>query len=121
VTPAQARDALNRWLQRVGQDVTLQRLSAPTLAVSASVSVRAHVVDFAPKDLDGSIGLQIGDSKVIMSSTEVVDAAWPAAGESPIPRKGDRIVVAGRTRTVLYGYAGPYVAGELVRINLVIR
>jgi hypothetical protein len=121
MTPDSARATLDRWLLMAGQAATLQRLSAPSLAVAASVDVQVHVSDFAPKELDGANGLQIGDSKVIMSATEVNAAQWPSAAEARIPRKGDRLIVAGRTRTVLYGFAAPYVGGELVRIELTIR
>ena len=121
MTPTQARAALDRHLAAHGQDVTIERVSSPSLTVTATVTVRAHVSDFKPQDIDGASGLQIGDSKLIMSPTEVNAALWPSAYESRIPRKGDRVTVAGVTRTVLYGYAAPYIGGELVRIELVIR
>lgn len=122
MSPADARASLDRYLARYGQVVTLIRLaSGAQPSVSASVEVRAHVTDFKPQELDGAQGLQIGDSRVIMSTTEVNAADWPSANESRIPRKGDRILVAGRTRTVLYGWAAPYVSGELIRIELAIR
>lgn len=109
MTPTQARSALDRYLERYGQPATLQR-------GNSSVQVQAHVSDFTPRDLDGADGLQIGDSKVVISTTQLNASEW--AG---IPRKGDRLTVGGRTRTVLYGYAAPYLAGELVRIELAIR
>lgn len=121
MTPQQARAALDRHLKAHGQDVTLQRLSSPSMAVAASVAVRAHVSDFSPQELDGAEGLQIGDSKVILSPTALIAASWPGAGEFPLPRKGDRLIIAGRTRTILYGYTAPHVAGELVRIELMVR
>lgn len=114
MTPTQARSELDGFLAMYGQSVTLSR-------GAATVQVQAHVSDFGPRDIDGANGLQIGDSRVIMSATPLTAAQWPAAGQSPVPRKGDRFTVAGRVRTVLYGYAAPYVGGELVRIELAVR
>lgn len=114
MTPAQARSALDRFLSLYGQPATLQR-------GAASVELQAHVSDFTPRDLEGADGLQIGDSKVVISTTQLNAVQWPLEGESRIPRKGDRLVVAGRTRMVLYGYAAPYIAGELIRLELAIR
>jgi len=121
MSPEQARRALDASLARYGQTVLLERLSPPSMAVLASVSVQAHIIDYTPQDMFSGIGLQMGDSKMTMSTTEVTDADWPSVGASPIPRKGDRVIIAGRTRTVLFGWAAPYVDGELVRIELSIR
>jgi hypothetical protein len=120
LTPVAARAALDRWLQQAGQDCVLQRIPTPG-AAPVVVNVRAHIVDFKMDELLGGNGLQSGDSRVILSATEVEADGWPALAESRIPRKGDRLVVAGRTRTVLYGWAAPYIDGELVRIELAIR
>lgn len=121
MSPADARAALDRMLANVGQDVELQRLSSPSMAVAAAVTIRAHIVDFKPQELLGGVGLQTGDSRVIMSTTEVNAAQWPSALESRLPRKGDRIVVAGRTRTVLFAWPAPYIEDELIRIELAVR
>lgn len=120
MTPAAARATLDSYLARYGQDCVLQRIPTPG-AAPISVNIRAHVVDFTPDELLGGNGLQTGDSRVILSTTEVEADGWPALLESRIPRKGDRLVAAGRTRTVLYGWAAPYINGELVRIELAIR
>lgn len=116
----QARRSLDRMLANVGQTVTLQRLSAPDLTPT-SVSLRAHIVDFRPTEIDGARGLQIGDSRVIMSATELNAAQWPSESESRLPRKGDRIIVGARTRTVLFAWPGPYVGDELIRVEAAVR
>jgi hypothetical protein len=115
VTPASARASLDRWLQKAGQTVTVQQIAPgnpPTVA--SSISVRAHIRDFTPRELDGSNGLQIGDSKVIMSTTTPIDADM-------VLKKGDRVIAGGRTRTVLYGWAAPHIGDEIVRVEAVIR
>jgi hypothetical protein len=115
VTPASARASLDRWLQKAGQTVTVQRIAPgnpPTVA--SSISVRAHIRDFTPRELDGSNGLQIGDSKVIMSTTTPIDADM-------VLRHGDRVIVGGKTRVVLFGYPAPYIGDEIVRVEAVIR
>lgn len=119
MTPTAARAALDRQLARHGQSATLRRLSAPDLTAT-DVTIRVHIVDFKPQEILGGVGLQTGDSRVIMSATEVEAAQWPSAAESRIPQKGDQIIVGGRTRTVLFAWPGPYVGGELVRIELAI-
>lgn len=120
MTPRYARATLDNSLERYGQTVTLQRIPSPG-AAPIEVSVRAHIVDFKPDELIGGNGLQTGDSRVIVSATELEASGWPMQFESRIPRKGDRLVVAGRTRTVLFGWPAPYINGELVRIELAIR
>ncbi|MBM3642236.1 MAG: hypothetical protein FJX15_13120 [Alphaproteobacteria bacterium] len=120
MTPATARADLDGFLRDFGQDCVLQRIPTPG-AAPISVNIRAHIVDFKPDELLGGNGLQTGDSHAIMSATEVEAEGWPTLAESRIPRKGDRLVVAGRTRTVLYGWAAPYINGELVRIELAIK
>lgn len=89
------------------------------------VVVRAHVRDFTPLDIETSQQqqqvMEIGDSKVIISTTQIDAANWPGNGDSKMPRKGDRLTISGRGRTLLYAYPAPHLQGELVRINIVVR
>lgn len=119
MTPKAARDSLDRFLEKAGQSAVLQRpvVGSPSI----DVNVRAHVTDFKPDELLGGNGLQTGDSRVIMSATEVEAAGWPSLTESRIPRKGDRVIIAGRARTVLFAWPAPYIGGELVRIEVAVR
>jgi hypothetical protein len=36
-------------------------------------------------------------------------------------RHGDRVIVGGKTRVVLFGYPAPYIGDEIVRVEAVIR
>jgi hypothetical protein len=128
MTPQQARAALDRHLANAGADCTLVRLLG-TQQAPVSVIVRAHVTDYTPQTLIAGSGLQAGDSKVIISTTQIDAAQWPGAvpaaqatpGDPRVPRKGDRLIVSGRTRTVLYAWEAPRINGELVRIEMEIR
>jgi hypothetical protein len=89
--------------------------------------VRAHIVDFKPDELISGTGLQAGDSKARISTTQIDAAQWPGVtpppspGDPRVPRKGDRLIVQGRTRTVLAAWEAPRINGELVRIEMAIR
>jgi hypothetical protein len=120
MTARAARNALDRSLANTGQIVTLQRIPSVG-ATPIAVSVRAHIVDFKMDELIGGNGLMTGDSRVIISATEVEAEGWPTLTESRIPRKGDRVIIAGRMRTVLFAWPAPYINGELVRIEMAIR
>lgn len=120
MTPMQARKALDGMLRTSGQVATLQRVSTPDLT-PVSVSLRVHVVDFKPHEVDGTDGLQMGDSRAIISATEINAAQWPSPNESRLPRKGDRLIVGGRTRTVLFAWPAPFLGDEIVRIEAAIR
>jgi len=116
---AHARETLDSFLRKYGQDCTLQRPAVG--APSIDVVVRAHVVDFKPHEIEMGAGIQAGDSRVIISTTELDAAQWPTPSESRTPRKGDRFVVGGRTRTVLFAWSAPYIENEVVRIEIAIR
>lgn len=127
MTPSQARAALDRWLAKAGQDCILQRLLGEDLA-PVSVTVRAHIRGYAPHEIIDGSGLQIGDSHVIISTTQIDAEGWPGAdpeaqepGDPRVPRKGDRLIAAGWTREVLAGWAAPHIQGELIRIEMTIR
>jgi hypothetical protein len=127
MTPAQARAALDRALAKAGEDAVLQRLLGEDL-VPVSVTLRASIRDYQPVEIAGGVGLQAGDSKLVISTTEIDAAGWPGAdpeaqtpGDPRILREGDRIIVEGKTRVVLAGWPAPRIAGELIRIEAAIR
>jgi hypothetical protein len=119
-TANDARARLDRSLLRRGQECTLQRLVGTSLT-PISVTIRAHIRGYTPQEIVAGSGLAIGNSHVIMSSTEVEAAQWPSALESRIPRRGDRLVVAGVNRTVLFAWAALHISGELIRIEMAIQ
>lgn len=118
--------SLDNALARNGEDCVLQRLDG-TGNVAKAVTVRARVVLYRPQEISGSI-IQ-GDSFVILSPTQIVAAQWPTSdasyadksnGDKRVPRRDDRLIVQGRTRTV-QAPIPYYVNGELVRIELQVR
>lgn len=112
MTPAEAIADLDAALVRRGEDVTLQRLSGPT--VVATASCRAMVRGYKPEELVGAIAQ--GDTRVILSPTDLTSASWP----DMTVRRGDKLTVQGRRRNV--EYAEPvFMAGALVRIELQVR
>ncbi len=128
MTAAQSRAALDRSLAKYGTDCILQRLLG-TQQIPVSVTVRAHVVDYTPETLVPGSGLQSGGSKVIISTTQIDAAQWPGAvppgqatpGDPRVPREGDRLIVSGKTRTVLYAWEAPRINDELIRIEMQIQ
>lgn len=106
--------ALDNALARAGSDITLRRVTgtAPSLT-NTDVTVRATVRSYQPQELVGGIA-QI-DSHVIISPTQIVAANWP--GDGSLPRKLDKMVIAGRVRNI--EVVDPiYVGGELVRLEM---
>lgn len=119
--------ALDRCLARAGQDVILRRPVGTTSQSFTDAAVRAFVRGYEPSELAGDI--QQGDSRVILSPTHLAASQWPGgqAVSSPptsldvrIPRAGDRVVIAGRSRNVVMA-APIYKAGELIRIDIQVR
>jgi len=92
------------------------------VAINIDVEVLAAVRSYRPDELVGDI--RQTDSLAIISPTPIGRAQWPG-GELPtagvadpsLPRKGDKLVVAGRVRSIEF-VAPIYIAGELVRIEL---
>ena len=116
--------ALDRGLAARGQDVILRRISGSgPSATSIDVACRAVVRGYRPEELVG--GIAQGDSQVILSPSEIRSSGWPDPGGSPsgsasLPKKGDKLIVQGRMRTI-EAVAPIQVAGELVRIDLQVR
>lgn len=116
-------EALDAALKTAGADIILRRVvgMAPN-SINIDVTVRAAVRSYQAAELVGDI--KQTDSKVIISPTQIAQAQWPG-GELPsssvadpsLPRKGDRMVIAGRVRNI--EVVDPfYVDDELVRIEM---
>ncbi|MBM3549719.1 MAG: hypothetical protein FJX54_22495 [Alphaproteobacteria bacterium] len=116
--------ALDRGLAARGEDVVLRRISGSgATATSVDVACRAVVREYRPEELVG--GIAQGDSQVILSPSEIRSSGWPDPGGSPpgtvsLPKKGDKLIVQGRMRTI-EAVAPILVAGEFVRIDLQVR
>lgn len=127
MTPAAAIASLDRQLAAIGEDVILRRTIGTANQVNIDVVCRAFVRGYEPKELVGSI-VQ-GDSQVTISPTQINRAQWPggqpvtsppSATDPRVPRKGDKMIVAGKPRNV-EAAAPIYLAGELVRIDLQVK
>jgi len=132
VTPQQVIDALDRSLKAgASQMVTLQRPMGARNTAYVSVECRAMVIGYQPHEYSqtpGS-GIMAGDSKVVMSPTQINAAQWPGGyvdgpttqGDQRVPKGSiDRMIVAGRTRAVVA--ASPtYVDDVLVKLEIQIR
>lgn len=118
---------LDRMLTAFGQDVTLRRITGTTNQSNTDCTCRALVRGYRADELAG--GIIQGDSLVILSATDIIAAQWPGGQPvtSPpngldvrVPRKGDKIVSAGKVRNV--EAADPvYIDGQLHRINIQVR
>lgn len=127
MTPESARLSLDRVLEQYGELCQLQRTVAGAVR---SVALRASIQDFKLAELTGGNGLLAGDSRVVISTTEINAADWPSAvliatttaGDPRIPLKSDKLVLSnGRVRIVQAAWPAPYVGGELIRIEMAIR
>lgn len=115
---------LDAALAEIGETVRLQRLTG-TQQIPFEVECHAVVRGYAPAEVAGSIAE--GDSKIIISPSEIIASGWPGPGvvgaterDRRVPRRGDRIIIAGRARNI--EAAAPfYVADVLVRIELQAR
>lgn len=119
--------ALDRSVDRYGQDVILRRTVGTANRASIDCRCRASVRNYDPTQLAGTI--QQGDSQVVLSPTDIDRVQWPGpepiqspprATDPRIPRVTDVVVIGGRSRSVVA--AVPFVVnGELVRVELQVR
>lgn len=114
--------ALDAALAKVGETIVLRRVvgDLPN-TVNIDVTCRACVRSYQPDQIVGNI--KQTDSKVILSPSDIARAQWPGGvpeGDpisASLPRMYDRVVVAGRARSI--NVVDPiYVDGELVRLEL---
>jgi hypothetical protein len=106
-----APSATASMLARYGETVVLRRPTGQAQFID--VSCAARVDQFQPHEIAG--GVVQGDRKVTLSNREIEAEAWPGP-----PRRGDQIVVAGRTTTV-QGVETITVGGQIVRHNVQVR
>jgi hypothetical protein len=106
-----APSATATMLTRYGETVLLRRPTGQAQFID--VSCAARVDQFQPDEIAG--GVVQGDRRVILSNREIEVDAWPGP-----PRRGDQIVIAGRTTTV-QGVETVSVGGEVVRHNVQVR
>jgi hypothetical protein len=113
-TPAGMIARLDESLERRGQDAKLRRLTrGPNdTQIPFDCAVRVSLKPMAPDALVGDIDQTM--STAVLSPTPVTRAQWPL----PV-RKGDKLVVDGRERDVMF--VKPFVVGgTLVRIELMV-
>ncbi len=113
---------LDRQLAAKGKTATLRK-TVPN-GSPVDIAVRIKLSDYKPQELAGPI-IQ-GDSKVVLSPTEIIAANWPGGAatgngtDKRVPVNGDKIIIAGRTRNI--EAASPvYLDDALVRIDLQVR
>lgn len=123
MTPTQALALLDRQMTAHGTTVTLRRLGSPNVDVSIRAMVRQATQVELGEDMLRHQVIQY-DREVIMSPSGL--GTWPGAlaqsdgTDVKVPRRGDVVIINGRTHSVQE--ADPrYIAGTLVRINLVVR
>ena len=127
---AAAIRALDRALSIAGEDFILRRPIGNNQAW-LPVTCRGKVAGFQPHELlpiAGS-GVVLGDSKLVMSPTQIDAAQWPGgyvvgpttAGDQRVPKPGiDQVIVQGKTRSIAAA-APTYIDGTLVRLDLTIH
>lgn len=105
-------------LANEGQTITLTR-------GAATVSCAAFVRDLNTNPLVGGVTQQ--EFHIIMSPTQINDAVWPAAPNSPppsvdprIPIKSDKLTVAGRVRTI-QGVLPIFMPGASLGTDVLVR
>lgn len=133
MTPDAAISMLNGQLAKHGEDIELIRTTGLTGPQAAAYGVicRAFVRGFS--DQEYAAGIHFSESKVIIGPTEIEASGWPGpetaretasgvpisstAGDTRVPRKNDKAVIAGKQRNV-EAAVGLYFAGVLVRIEM---
>jgi hypothetical protein len=111
---------LDAALAEAGEDIRLVRLTlaAGGEQIPFSADCRGLVRQYQPQELVG--GIIQGDTKVILSPTQLAARQWPGPGLAPLPQKGDRVLIQGRQRNV-EAVEPFYVADVLVRLELTVR
>lgn len=98
-------------IQREGQSLVLRRVITGVAPVS--VDLKGVVKDYKPNELVN--GVQQGDRMVIICNAEIESESWPGP-----PRKGDQVVIDGKTATVQYCNT-LRLRGQVARHNLQVR
>ncbi len=79
-------------IDRVGKPATLRRVAGPGRFVS--VTLKAVWRGYQPQELAG--GIVQGDREVRIGNAEIAARKWPGP-----PRRGDQMILEGRTFTVM--------------------
>jgi len=109
MTPDQARAAYRREIKRVGELVTVRRVTG---GGEIAAQTWARVMGYRPDELVG--GITQGSRKIILLPDGLETAGWPI----PIVR-GDEVVVRGKTLIVdLVDDSTRRIAGELIAYEL---
>jgi hypothetical protein len=89
-------------IARVGKAATLRRVTGPQTFVS--VGVKVVVRAYQPNELQG--GIVQGDRQARISNAEIDARQWPGP-----PRRGDQLILDGRTYNV-QGVDSPNIAED---------
>lgn len=113
---------LDRSLADVGEDLVIRRVTGTTSQTNTDLAVRGSVRGYQPQELTTNI-IQ-GDTKVILSPTQINAAGWPGVSggvlDHRVPRRGDKAIVQGKTLNI-EAAAPIYVDNTLVRLELQVR
>ncbi|HVJ31661.1 MAG TPA: hypothetical protein VND94_00985 [Terriglobia bacterium] len=112
MSPETAISMLDGQLRQHGEDVILRR-PAGTQQIPLEVACRAMVSGYQPAELLG--GIVQGDTKVILSPTEMVGRQWPWP-----PRRNDKCIIGGAVKNI-EAVDAVSMNNRLVRINLQVR
>ncbi len=126
-TPTKEIQRLDKFLRIYGSGIgTLTRIVGTTNQSTFSVDVLAHVRNYTADEL--TVMIIQGDSRVIISSTQIVTAQWPGAQITPptpdndvrVPRRGDKFEWQGKTRNIESSEPF-YLDNVLVKIMMQVR
>lgn len=104
-TAAEFQSSLDRMLASRGRVATLQRRSGVTVTMTAPLKVFKR--GYMPGELVAGTGITQGDTKIVMSNTDLIKASWPGGN----PRAGDFILVDGVTLRVIAAPVRPMDVG----------
>jgi hypothetical protein len=103
------QSSLDRALARWGRPATLQRLNAGVVTMSL-VDIPVFLRGYRADEIFEGSGINQGDSSVVMSMT---DLTWAGGA----PRPGDRMIVAGKTRSVQSAALRPLDEGYDIQVR----
>lgn len=117
-------EQLDLSLEVDGEDFVLRRVVSTSSPPNIDVTCRGFIRGYMAEELTTTI-IQ-GDSKIIMSPTQITDSDWPYPSsptgdlDTRVPRRGDKAIIQGKPRNI--ETASPiYLANALVRIELQVR
>lgn len=86
-------DIAEEMIDRLGETMTLRRVSGPSIFVSVQVKGVTSQRPVLRDETPGAVKQFLG--QVIISNREIAAAQWPGP-----PRRGDQIISGGRTSTI---------------------